>query len=852
MFLMALCNKGIAQWQTNGNSISSGDFVGTTNAQPLELKTNTSGVGGAQSINFYTNLVQQMILNSGGSLGLGNTSPASILHIDGSGTSSTSGEVFRTNAPNTTATYWRMFRNVSGTPTEFGTISNPGNDNHFYIEATQGSGDLRFQSGGANTRMTITSSGNVGIGTQTPSNLLHVYNSGTGGASYTQLSNGNVTYTNGLLVGINTSNEGVINMQDNKPLKFYTNNTQYMHISNTGDIAIGTSFSSPSGRLHQFVSGANNNFHYFETGTGGSGFKKFRIGMTSTNTVELNIDQNWPMNFFTNNTQRMTILGDGKVGIGTTSPSVILGLDGNSAQTFGLERHSTSNTAGNNFTVRSGGATSAATNQNGGNLILSGGTSTGTGTSAVQLYTSAAGSSGTSDNTPAARVTVTGGGKVGIGNTSPSTALHIDGTNATLNTGDVFRTDAPSGATYWKMFMNYSEVGRIWNNNDTHFYIQATTDDLRLQSGGANTRMTIASGGNVGVGTTSPSARFHIQSGSTSNGNFGFRVDDSNSNDIVQVRDGGTVLMGNGLGNTAGGLGLGVNFGSTVGARLEIHGAAGSNGRCIEVDNTAASSGIFYVLDNTRVGIGTVPTHTLELYDDDAWKTSTSDWIIPSDIRLKTDTSLFTDGLNIVRQVHPVNYKFKPETGLDPVTNNIGVISQEIQQIAPYVIRDTWMKLDTNDVDSTQIHGVNMHAFWFILINAIKELDANNQALIARIDELESGSSGSNPYRHANPDNEEKHSTNVQLSNVRTIILDQNVPNPFAEQTTINYFLPDDVSKAQIIFYNNNGTVLKIVDLNEKGRGELNVFAADLSSGIYTYTLIADGKVIETKKMVKQ
>jgi hypothetical protein len=389
--LISICNKISAQWQTNGNSISSGDFVGTTNAQPLELKTNTSGVGGAQSINFYTNLVQQMILNSGGSLGLGNTSPSSILHVDGSGTSSTSGEVFRTNAPNTTATYWRMFRNVSGTPTEFGTLSNPGNDNHFYIEATQGSGDLRFQSGGANTRMTVASGGNVGIGTTTPSNLLQVYNSGSGGAAYSQMSNGNVTHTNGLVVGINTSNEGVVNMQDNKPLKFYTNNTQYMHISNVGDVAIGTNFSNPSGRLHQFVAGANNNFHYFGVGTGGTGFKTFRIGITSSNTVELNIDQNWPINFFTNSAQRMTILGDGKVGIGTSSPTILLGLDGNSAQTFGLERHTTSGFGGNNFTIRSGGTFSGATNANGGNLILTGGTSTGTGTSAVHQYTSAAG-----------------------------------------------------------------------------------------------------------------------------------------------------------------------------------------------------------------------------------------------------------------------------------------------------------------------------------------------------------------------------------------------------------------------------------------------------------------------------
>ena len=37
-----------------------------------------------------------------------------------------------------------------------------------------------------------------------------------------------------------------------------------------------------------------------------------------------------------------------------------------------------------------------------------------------------------------------------------------------------------------------------------------------------------------------------------------------------------------------------------------------------------------------------------------------------------------------------------------------------------------------------------------------------------------------------------------------------------------------------------------------KGKGALNVFAQDLTNGIYTYTLVVNGKIIEPKKMVKQ
>jgi hypothetical protein len=47
------------------------------------------------------------------------------------------------------------------------------------------------------------------------------------------------------------------------------------------------------------------------------------------------------------------------------------------------------------------------------------------------------------------------------------------------------------------------------------------------------------------------------------------------------------------------------------------------------------------------------------------------------------------------------------------------------------------------------------------------------------------------------------------------------------------------------------GQIIKVVDIKTKGKGQLNVFANDLSSGMYSYTLYVDGKAIDTKKMVK-
>ncbi len=91
----------------------------------------------------------------------------------------------------------------------------------------------------------------------------------------------------------------------------------------------------------------------------------------------------------------------------------------------------------------------------------------------------------------------------------------------------------------------------------------------------------------------------------------------------------------------------------------------------------------------------------------------------------------------------------------------------------------------------------------------------------------------------------------IELKDMERVVLDQNVPNPFAEQTIINYYLPQNVQRAQMLFYDHNGRLINTVDLNGTGAGQLQVFANDLSNGIYQYVLVVDGEITESKKLVK-
>ena len=47
-----------------------------------------------------------------------------------------------------------------------------------------------------------------------------------------------------------------------------------------------------------------------------------------------------------------------------------------------------------------------------------------------------------------------------------------------------------------------------------------------------------------------------------------------------------------------------------------------------------------------------------------------------------------------------------------------------------------------------------------------------------------------------------------------------------------------------------NGNLMKSINVNGSGKGQVTVNANELSQGTYTYTLVIEGKSIDTKLMV--
>lgn len=79
----------------------------------------------------------------------------------------------------------------------------------------------------------------------------------------------------------------------------------------------------------------------------------------------------------------------------------------------------------------------------------------------------------------------------------------------------------------------------------------------------------------------------------------------------------------------------------------------------------------------------------------------------------------------------------------------------------------------------------------------------------------------------------------------------QNYPNPFNPKTTIIYELPVE-SKVSIKVYNALGNEIKILvnEIQIAGKYESEFDGSNFPSGIYFYTLFADGLFIETKKLI--
>jgi hypothetical protein len=352
---------------------------------------------------------------------------------------------------------------------------------------------------------TSTLAGNVGIGTTSPNSYsgytaLTLNHATNGGLLDFEL-NGNLQgeiYANSANLGLGLQAVG------NRSIQFETNGTIRATIDGSGNVGIGTT--SPRSVTNYSVVGIN--------GTSGSAID-FELGealkTTFTQTAgqfEINVVPALPLIFKTSNTEAMRIDSAGNLLVGGTSLNAASSVGFTAA---GQIRQVFASGVANDSLF---GAISGVSN--GFQIIQD--------TSNNQKYIFHNG------GTPS--VTIDASGNVGIGTTTNDAGIKLDVRgNVRIGDGSTAEQDIlfANSNTEWQVGLNNAGNGTDGN----HFYFWE----------GSTYRLTIQKGGNVGIGTASPSEKLHVFGGAagsvfrveTASGQYTYQGSDAIGTYIEQV-----------------------------------------------------------------------------------------------------------------------------------------------------------------------------------------------------------------------------------------------------------------------------------------------------------------------------
>jgi len=295
---LTIANTGAATFSnslTTGLSITSGDSVilsgelywgGTTRARSY-----TTGASGSATLNYA--------FWNGSVWGIKST-------LDSTGAATFSSSVTSDGLFKSNQGIFQVFAagTFRGGLYNYASASGSGTDYSVTLNSETG---LYFTTGGSATqKMTITSAGNVGIGTTAPSFATGNGLSVTAGATDTRITLKNTasgdTSTDGFQLVLTTALEAVIENRENASLRFSTNATERMRITSDGNVGIG--LTNPDAKLY----------------VKGSSGAQLMIDYQATNTNYYDADTHIFRSYASATyAERMRISSTGMVGINTTS-----------------------------------------------------------------------------------------------------------------------------------------------------------------------------------------------------------------------------------------------------------------------------------------------------------------------------------------------------------------------------------------------------------------------------------------------------------------------------------------------------------------------------------------------------
>jgi hypothetical protein len=348
---------------------------------------------------------------------------------------------------------------------------------------------------------------------------------------------------------------------------------------------------------------------------------------------------------------------------------------------------------------------------------------------------------------------VYGDGKIGMGNDDPLARLHIDADDQYLASDALQFEDVIVEDLDAVMGLYSGDAGNAGSAiSFAELDLGALVDKWGIirettrggSGGGSGLRFTFGTGkdqftnptvmylddtGDVGVGTTGPMARAHVREDNISLPSGALQSEAV----VVEAQDAVLGLYS----NEAGAAGSALTFGEITGGSLvdkwAIVRETASGGKGLRFtfgtgSNQFNNTIVMYLDDDGDVGIGTASPGSYRLYvNGEAY--STVAWS-SSDLRFKRDITVIENALDKVLGLRGVSFRWKTEVYRDrgfPGGRHHGVIAQEAEEVLPEVVKEG------PDGEKSVAYAEIIP----VLIESIRELKAENDALKQRIDALE-------------------------------------------------------------------------------------------------------------------
>ncbi len=170
-----------------------------------------------------------------------------------------------------------------------------------------------------------------------------------------------------------------------------------------------------------------------------------------------------------------------------------------------------------------------------------------------------------------------------------------------------------------------------------------------------------------------------------------------------------------------------------------------------------------------------------------------------------------------------------------------GLMAKELEEVFPELV--------TYNAEN-DVYGINYIGFIPHLIQAMQDQSREIETLKTELAYYQSNccSDTKTPKENASTHND---GSQARLSNaVSAARLDQNIPNPFTQETRIAYFIPKQAQAASLFVYDLQGKQLKHIVITPQGEGSTTIQGREFKAGMYMYSLVVDNELVDTKRMI--